>query len=72
MAWKTAAAKTLLPVLLYSQTMITRDDTVIKLHQAATAVQNDLRRQSIVWLEGRYLPQDIVLVDAGDGVEIAR
>ena len=46
--------------------------SVIKLHQAATAVQNDLRRQSIVWLEGRYLPQDIVLVDAGDGVEIAR
>ncbi|HEY1435608.1 MAG TPA: hypothetical protein VGG65_09550, partial [Thermoanaerobaculia bacterium] len=50
------------------------DDTssVIKLHQAANRVQNDLRRQSIVWLEGRHLPQDIVLADAGDGIEIAR
>jgi hypothetical protein len=46
--------------------------SVVKLHQAANRVQNDLRRQSIVWLEGRHLPQDIVLAGAGDGIEIAR
>ena len=41
--------------------------TVGKLHDAASRVQNDLARQSIVWIEGRHLPQDITLVDAGDG-----
>jgi len=29
-------------------------------------------RQSIVWIEGRHLPQDITLADAGDGFGIAR
>jgi hypothetical protein len=46
--------------------------TVGKLHDAASRVQNDLSRQSIVWIEGRHLPQDITLVDAGDGIGIAR
>ena len=46
--------------------------SVIKLHRAASRVQNELRRQSIVWIEGRHLPQDIVLADAGDGLTIAR
>jgi hypothetical protein len=46
--------------------------TVIKLHAAAGQVQNDLARQSIVWIEGRYLPQEITLADAGDGMAIAR
>ena len=46
--------------------------TVVKLHEAASRVQNDLMRQSIVWIEGRHLPQDITLVDAGDGIGIAR
>ncbi len=46
--------------------------TVGKLHDAASRVQNDLARQSIVWIEGRHLPQDITLVDAGDGIGIAR
>ena len=46
--------------------------TVGKLHDAASRVQNDLSRQSIVWIEGRHLPQDITLVDAGDGFGIAR
>ena len=46
--------------------------TVGKLHDAASRVQNDLMRQSIVSIEGRHLPQDITLVDAGDGIGIAR
>jgi hypothetical protein len=46
--------------------------SVIKLHRAASRVQNELRRQSIVWIEGRHLPQDIVLADAGDDLAIAR
>lgn len=46
--------------------------SVIKLHKAVSRVQNDLRRQSIVWLKGRHLPQDIVLADTGDGLAIAR
>ena len=46
--------------------------SVIKLHQAASVVQNDLRSQSVVWIEGRHLPQDIDLVETGDGLAIAR
>jgi len=46
--------------------------TVGKLHVAASRVQNDLMRQSIVWIEGRHLPQDITLADTGDGFGIAR
>jgi hypothetical protein len=46
--------------------------TLLKLREAASHVENDLRRQSIVWIDGRHLPQDIVLADAGDGLTIAR
>jgi hypothetical protein len=39
---------------------------------ASDLVREDLRSQSIAWVEGRYLPQEITLVDRGDGITIAR
>ena len=34
---------------------------------------DDLDRQSVVWLKGSHLPQDVVLADfGGDGLAIAR
>jgi hypothetical protein len=38
---------------------------------ATDRIREDLRSQSIVWVEGRYLPQEITLVDRGDGIAIA-
>jgi hypothetical protein len=43
-----------------------------RLHAAVDRVLEDLDRQSVVWLKGSHLPQDIVLADAGDGLAIAR
>jgi hypothetical protein len=43
-----------------------------KLHAAVDRVLQDLDRQTVVWLKGSHLPQDIVLADAGDGLAIAR
>lgn len=40
--------------------------------RAAGRVLDDLKKQSVVWLEGRHLPQDIVLTESGDGISIAR
>lgn len=41
------------------------------LEQAVERLRHDLERQSIVWLEGRHLPQQIELVGGGDGLELA-
>jgi len=43
-----------------------------KFLDAVHRVLDDLDRQSVVWLKGGHLPQDIVLADAGDGLAIAR
>lgn len=43
-----------------------------KLHAAVDRLLDDLDRQSVVWLKGSHLPQDIVLDDAKDGLAIAR
>jgi len=43
-----------------------------KLRSASRRVLDDVRRQSVVWVEGRHLPQEIALVETGDGLEIAR
>jgi hypothetical protein len=39
---------------------------------AVERVEQDLRSQAIVWIEGRYLSREITLVDKGDGITIAR
>jgi hypothetical protein len=39
---------------------------------AVERLRNELERQSIVWLGGRYLPQDIAFEDAGDGIALVR
>lgn len=43
-----------------------------KFLDAVNRLLEDLDRQSVVWLAGSHLPQDIVLADAGDGLTIAR
>ena len=43
-----------------------------KFHVAVSRLLDDLERQSVVWLEGTHLPQDIVLAEAKDGLTIAR
>ena len=42
------------------------------LRAASARIHEDLRSQSIAWVEGRYLPQEITLVEKGDGLTIAR
>jgi hypothetical protein len=39
---------------------------------AVEKLRKELERQSVVWLAGRYLPQDIALRDAGDGIALVR
>jgi hypothetical protein len=39
---------------------------------AVDRVLEDVKKQSVVWIEGRHLPQDITLTDTGDGMVIAR
>lgn len=39
---------------------------------AVEKLRRELEQQSIVWVAGRYLPQDIVLKDAGDGITLVR
>jgi hypothetical protein len=44
-----------------------------KFQKAVDHVLDDLDRQSVVWLKGSHLPQDIVLMNTGgDGLTIAR
>jgi len=43
-----------------------------KFRGAVNRLLEDLGRQSVVWLQGIHLPQDIVLSDAGDGLAIVR
>jgi hypothetical protein len=42
------------------------------LERAVERLRRYLERQSIVWLEGRHLPQDISLADSGDGLALVR
>jgi hypothetical protein len=44
--------------------------TVTGLEHAVEKVHDELEHQSIVWLEGRHLPQDIELTGAGDGTTL--
>jgi hypothetical protein len=46
--------------------------TFAKLKTAFTAMRKDLDSQQMVWLEGRHLPQDIVLSERASGVELVR
>jgi hypothetical protein len=46
--------------------------SVSALERATKKLREDLDHQSIVWLEGRHLPQDIALVDAPDGMTLER
>ena len=43
-----------------------------RLAQAVERLKGDLASQRIVWLEGRYLPQEISVSDKAAGVELAR
>jgi hypothetical protein len=42
------------------------------LELAVEKLRKQLERQSIVWVAGRYLPQDIAIKDAGDGIALVR
>jgi hypothetical protein len=44
--------------------------TVSGLEHAVEKVHDELEHQSIVWLEGRHLPQDIELTAGGDGMTL--
>ena len=46
--------------------------TVTGLERAVEKLRKSLDRQSIVWVEGRYLPQEIALAGPGDEVILAR
>ncbi len=46
--------------------------TLAGLERAAERLRQDLDRQSIVWLEGRYLPQDIVLSEDGGAITLVQ
>jgi hypothetical protein len=35
-------------------------------------LRQDLDRQSIVWIEGHHLPQEIVLAEGEDGMTLVR
>jgi hypothetical protein len=39
-------------------------------HRAVEKVRRDLESQSIVWVEGRHLPQRIGMIDRGDGISL--
>ena len=43
-----------------------------KLRGAVAKLKEDLEQQWIVWVEGRYLPQDVELTARASGVEMAR
>jgi hypothetical protein len=43
-----------------------------ELRQESQRIRKDVDSQSIVWLSGRYLPQDIVFVEKGDGLSLVR
>jgi hypothetical protein len=45
--------------------------TSLSLEKAVDRLRRDLDRQSIVWVEGRHLPQDILVLDRGDGLVLA-
>jgi len=42
------------------------------LDHAVERLRRNLDRQSIVWLAGRYLPQDIALAPSAEGIELVR
>ena len=42
-----------------------------RLERATAALQRDLKRQRVVWLKGRHLPQQIELGDEASGVRLA-
>lgn len=46
--------------------------TVERLEKAFERVKNELASQRIVWVEGRYLPQDISLSETAAGFELVR
>ncbi|HYB54138.1 MAG TPA: hypothetical protein VEG84_09745 [Thermoanaerobaculia bacterium] len=46
--------------------------TLAGLERAVERLRQNLSRQSIVWLEGQYLPQDIRLASGDDGMELLR
>ncbi len=43
-----------------------------KLGRAVARLKEDLEAQHIVWLEGKHRPQDIVLSDQAEGIELVR
>ncbi len=46
--------------------------SVAAFRHAVNRVRKDLDSQSIVWVEGRHLPQDITIADETAGIELAR
>lgn len=68
--WSLVDRNGLVPAVVWGD--FTDVSTAKALGDACDRVREDLRSQSIVWVEGRYLPQEITLVDKGDGLSIAR
>ena len=46
--------------------------SVSRLQQAVERLKRELSAQRIVWVEGRYLPQDITVSDKASGLELVR
>ncbi|HEY3202033.1 MAG TPA: hypothetical protein VGL03_00080, partial [Thermoanaerobaculia bacterium] len=46
--------------------------SVAAFRRAVGRVRQDLQSQSIVWLEGRHLPQEITLADGSEGLDLVR
>ncbi len=46
--------------------------SIARFARAVARLRGDLESQSVVWLEGGYLPQSIEFVENGDGVSLAR
>ncbi|MEM9556990.1 MAG: hypothetical protein AAGC60_22220 [Acidobacteriota bacterium] len=45
-------------------------DTPVRVEEEIRSLRDRLDRQTIVWLEGRHLPQDITLVDPPPGIQL--
>ena len=53
-------------------TTVEEVSSVTKLEKAVEKLKTELAAQRIVWVQGRYLPQDIALSDRARGIELAR
>jgi hypothetical protein len=46
--------------------------SVERLEKAIERLKSDLASQRVVWIQGRFLPQEIALAEKAEGIELAR